>query len=296
MFYIRLGISVLLSAILLSATLFAWEMAQPSGGMAALVFIPLAASVLAAHYLVYSRLYQARQDVELQPDTFLRYIPAGHCKALTRAVLFIPASFAILAFETLYSGFRELVMAFLLCGFSGAVFLFLRSSLMPAHFRAPYDDAKSADLGALVGALPFVGVVCLLVHAGDMPGDARHEDLGDWILAKAKDRIPAPEGLKAALLGSVVDLEAAGEAARQKLVDYLGEAQWARVFYCVYGAIVCLIVARMGVFCAMFVHCAVALLGIGNSPEKPGSRKPAAKADAKPGLRKRLAGFLASRK
>ena len=304
MFYIRMCVSALLSAVVLAASLFAWGVAHPSGGMAALVFIPLAALVLVAHYVVYSRLYRARMDVELQPDTFLRHIPAGHCKASTRAVLFIPASFAILAFETLYSGPRELVLAFLLCGFSGAVFLFLRSSLMPAHFRSPYDDAKSVDLGALAGAVPFAVLVCLLVLSGDMPGGARHEELGDWILAYAKDRIPAPEGLKATLLGTVFDLEAAGESARQKLVDYLDEAEWVRLLYCGYGAIVCLIVARMGVFCAMSIQCAMTLLGIGSSPESPASRKPTAGTEARPGpwkglrdrLRNRVASLLAFKK
>ena len=299
MLKIRIIAPVLLAAIVPAASLLAWALAHQSGGVAALALLPLAAVVSVAHYLLYSRLYRARMDAELQPDSVLRRVPAGQCKALTRTALLVPASIAVLAFETVYSGFRELVLAFLLCGLSGAVFLYLRS-LMPIHFRTPYDDVKSAGLGALVAALPFVGVVCLLVHAGEMPGDARHEALGDWILAYAKERIPAPEGLKATLLGTVFDIEAAGESARRQLVDYLGEAEWVRVFYCVYGAIVCLVVARMGVFCAMFVQCAMALLGIGNPPEKPGSRRPTAKAKAKPGLwkdlRNRVSGFLAFRK
>ena len=304
MSHVRICISALLSAVVLAASLSAWALAHPSGDTAALVFVPLAASVSVAHYLLYSRLYRARLDVELQPDSLLRRVPAGQCKALARTVLLIPASVAVLAFETLYSGPRELFLAFLLCGLSGAVFLLLRSTLMPAHFRTPYDDVKSAGLGALIGAVPFAVVVCLLVLAGDMPGDARHEELGDWILAYAKDRIPAPEGLKAKLLGSVFDLEAAGDAARRQLVDYLGEVEWVRLLYCGYGAVVCLVVARMGVFCAMSVQCALTLLGIGASPESPASRKPTAGTEAKPGrwkglrnsLRNRVAGFLAFRK
>ena len=292
---IRICASVVLSAVVPAASLLAWGLAHQSGGKAALALLPLAALVLVAHYLLYARLYRARMDAELQPDSFLRRVPFAQGKALARAFLLVPASIAVLAFETLYSGLRELVLAFALCGLSGAAFLLLRS-VMPVHFRTPYDDVKSAALGALAGALPFVVVVCLLVLAGEMPGDVRHEALGDWILASVRDRIPAPEGLKATLLGTVFDLEAAGETAKRQLVDYLGRAEWARVSYCVYGAVVCLIVARIGVFCAMFAQCAMTLLGIADAPRPPGSRKPAARPAAKPRLRDRMAGFLASRK
>ena len=239
-------VCTLLSAGVMALSFLAWRLAYP-GGMAPLVLVPLAAAVSIAHYRLYAGLYRARLDAELQDGTILRRILTGRVKALAATVALTAAAIAVAAFETLFSGLRELALLVLLCCASSAFYLILQP-LMPAHYRPPYADVNSANLGALAGALPCMLLVYSMARSGHLPGDVRVDEFADWAMMRLEERIPRREGLLGRLLEPLIDLE----KARAWLTGYIGGAGWVAAAYSVYGALVCLVLAKASVVCTMF--------------------------------------------